>query len=177
MQAWGLGFWVNHLMVPWISKDEVLDRQRTYDLARFKNEVLGLPTSLGDHAVTRAELERRCTERPMAGSLEDIPHEFRSRLTLGIDWGGGGVLRTVVVMGYMGAMTTRSTRAYFARYQAYGATSEPVPWASLLSSQRKKKFVWNVCEKYRVIASFGVSCSNSTSPVCTSRFSRGSRIA
>ena len=75
--TWGEGFWVNHLMVPWINYDEILDRNRNYDLAKFKNEVLGLPTSLGDHVVTREELEQCCTDRPMARSIDDIPPEYR----------------------------------------------------------------------------------------------------
>ena len=54
---WGAGFWVNHAMVPWLDYDEIVDRQRIYDLAKFKNEVLGLPTTTGDHVATREELE------------------------------------------------------------------------------------------------------------------------
>ena len=37
--------------------------------ARFRNEVLGLPVSLGDHIVTREQLEACCTNKPMAQSL------------------------------------------------------------------------------------------------------------
>ena len=114
--TWGHGFWVNHLMVPWISKDEVLDRQRTYDLARFKNEVLGLPTSLGDHAVTRAELERCCTERPMAGSMKTFRTNFaRACVRNRLGWRGNS--RTVVVLGYMRDDYVFDV-CYFARYQA-----------------------------------------------------------
>jgi hypothetical protein len=98
---WGEGFWINHLMVPWISYDEVLQRQSIYDLARFKNEVLGLPTSIGEHVVTRAELDACCQGRPMARSLTDVPVAGRRSLVAGIDWGGGGTSRTVVVIGYM----------------------------------------------------------------------------
>ena len=35
-------------MVPWLDYDEIIDRQLVYDLARFKNEVLGLPTIIGE---------------------------------------------------------------------------------------------------------------------------------
>jgi hypothetical protein len=99
--TWGEGYWINHLMVPWGNYDELLERQRTYDPALFKNECLGLPTTLGDHIVTRAELEACCLERPMAQTLKDVPPEGRSRLVAGIDWGGGGTSQTVLVIGYM----------------------------------------------------------------------------
>lgn len=99
--TWGDGFWVNHLMVPWVNFDEVLERQRIYDLARFKNEVLGLSTTLGEHVVTRAELEACCTDRPMANSAGDIPAWAAPHVVIGIDWGGGGTSCTVMVVGYM----------------------------------------------------------------------------
>ena len=99
--SWGDGFWVNHLMVPWMNYDKILDCQRTYDLALFKNEVLGLPTSLGEHIVTRAELEACCADREMARSAGDLPEWASRQVVVGIDWGGGGVARTVVAVGYM----------------------------------------------------------------------------
>jgi hypothetical protein len=99
--TWGDGFWINHLMVPWINFDQVLDRQRTYDLARFKNECLGLPVALGDHVVTRAELEACCLELPMAADLAHVPPAGQNSLIVGVDWGGGGASRTVLVIGFM----------------------------------------------------------------------------
>ncbi len=99
--TWGDGFWFNHLMVPWLNYQEVLDRQGVYDLAQFKNEVLGLSTTLGEHVVSRAELERCCCDRPMAHSLADIPDARHGHLIAGIDWGGGRKSRTVVVVGYV----------------------------------------------------------------------------
>ena len=98
---WGEGFCVNHLMVPWLNYDEILDRQRRYDLAQFKNEVLGLSSTTGDQVVTRAELEACCGELPMARSSADIPAVGQGQLVAGIDWGGGGTSRTVLVLGYM----------------------------------------------------------------------------
>ena len=73
--TWGAGYWINHVMVPWVNYDELVDRQRVYDPAQFKNEVLGLPSALGDHVVTRAEMEACCTELPMAQSIEQVPAE------------------------------------------------------------------------------------------------------
>ena len=98
---WGDGFWINHLMVPWMNYDDILGRQSVYDLARFKNEVLGLPTIIGEHVVTRGELEECCTDRAMARSRDDIPPAARRELIAGIDWGGGGTSRTAVVIGFM----------------------------------------------------------------------------
>jgi hypothetical protein len=99
--AWGDGFWLNFLMVPWASDfDKVLERQQVYDCSRFRNEVLGLPVSLGDHLVTLAELQACCTSQPMAHSIEDVAARFRGNTIAGIDWGGGGTARTVVVVGY-----------------------------------------------------------------------------
>jgi hypothetical protein len=98
---WGAGFWLNHAMVPWLDYEEILNRQRIYDVAKFKNEVLGLSTTLGEHVVSRAELEACCDERPMAEARRDFPAAARDKIIAGIDWGGGGKSRTVVVLGWM----------------------------------------------------------------------------
>ena len=92
---------MNHLMVPWLNYDDILERQRSYDLVRFKNEVLGLPSTTGDQVVTRAELEACCVEHAMANSLTDIPRTVQSSLVAGLDWGGGSTSRTVLVIGWM----------------------------------------------------------------------------
>ncbi|MFZ5832241.1 MAG: hypothetical protein ACOY3P_19320, partial [Planctomycetota bacterium] len=99
---WGEGYWINHLMVPWVSYPELLAKQAIYDPALFRNECLGLSTFLGDHIVTRAEVEACCTPRPMARALGDIPQRLRGQLVAGIDWSGGGRSgrsRTVLVLG------------------------------------------------------------------------------
>ncbi|MCE9606813.1 MAG: phage terminase large subunit family protein [Planctomycetia bacterium] len=98
---WGEGFWINHLMVPWLKFDDILLRQATYDAARFKNECLGLPTQLGDHLITREEIEACCTKQAMATKLADVPREYRDRLLAGIDWSGGVHSATVVTIGYI----------------------------------------------------------------------------
>ena len=98
---WGDGFTLNHLVTPWLNYQELLERQQSYNPALFRNECLGLPTYLGDHIVTREEVEQCCQERPMAKSLGDVPLVHRNFLIGGIDWGGGAVSRTVLVIGYM----------------------------------------------------------------------------
>jgi phage terminase large subunit GpA-like protein len=99
--TWGNGFTINHLMVPWLNIYDILERQRTYDRARFVNEVLGRPTTLGDHIITREEAEACCEDRPFAATLPDVPLPGRGRLVAGIDWGGGSASGTVLVLGYL----------------------------------------------------------------------------
>ena len=100
--AWGDGFTLNHLVTPWLNYSDLLERQQSYNPALFRNECLGLPTYLGDHIVTREEVERCCTARSMAKSLDDVPPAARHRLIAGIDWGGGVVSRTILAIGFMG---------------------------------------------------------------------------
>lgn len=118
---WGEGFWVNHLMVPWIEYDDILERQRSYDLVRFKNEALGLPSTTGDQVVTRAELEACCGGTRMAKELANIPPEFHHQLMAGIDWGGGGTSRTVIVIGFM----RRDFRFQICRLERFDSHDDP----------------------------------------------------
>ena len=119
--TWGDGFWIGHPMVPWLNYDEILQRQRIYGLAQFKNEVLGLPTSLGEHVVTRQELEACCGDEPMAGSIPDVPPAARPGLIAGIDWGGGGTSRTVLVIGVM----DRDYCFHVCRLERFAADEDP----------------------------------------------------
>jgi len=88
-------------MVPWIDYQDILNRQQSYDGVRFRNEVLGLPTDLGDHLITREEIEACCDDRPFAQSRADVPGAALRLLVAGLDWGGGGFSRTVLVLGYI----------------------------------------------------------------------------
>ncbi|MBI1371279.1 MAG: hypothetical protein GC159_00750 [Phycisphaera sp.] len=100
--TWGAGFTINHLLVPWIGYPQVLDRQRNYSLPKFKNEVLGLPTTAGDLVVTPAEVEACCGQSRLARRRSDLPPAVqRVPLFAGIDWGGGGTSTTVITVGYM----------------------------------------------------------------------------
>jgi hypothetical protein len=62
---------------------------------------LGMPVSLGDHIVTRQQLEACCTDKPMAQSINDVPYELQENIIAGIDWGGGGSARTAVAIGFV----------------------------------------------------------------------------
>jgi len=66
---WGHGFWINHVMAPWHSYSNILKRQADYDPVRFRNEVLGLSTQIGDHVVTRKEMEDCCGTYAMSTSF------------------------------------------------------------------------------------------------------------
>ncbi len=99
--TWGDGYWINHLMAPWLSIPQVLARQQDYDQFRFTNECLGLPVALGDHIITLAEIQACAEERPMAKAYTDVPPQARAQLIAGIDWGAGGKAATVIVLGYM----------------------------------------------------------------------------
>jgi len=96
---WGEGYCIAHPMVPWMDHHDLLEKQRSYDPVGFKNEVLGLPSSLGDHVITRAEIEACCGGELMAQRPRDIPAQFRAQLVAGIDWGGGSASRTVLTVG------------------------------------------------------------------------------
>lgn len=118
---WGDGFWINHLMVPWLNFDEIVLRQATYSAPRFKNECLGLPTALGDHIITREEMEACCTPRPMAANLSEVTQEGRRSLVAGVDWGGGQSAATVVTIGYIRA----DKKFVVVRFEQLRATEDP----------------------------------------------------
>ena len=119
--TWGDGFWIGHPMVPWLNYDEILERQRTYEIGKFKNEVLGLSTTTGDHVVTRAELEACCSKSLMANSGKDVPAQGRGNLIAGIDWGGGGRSRTVLTIGFM----RDDFHFQVCRFERFAGTEDP----------------------------------------------------
>ncbi len=113
--ATAAGYWVNHLMVPWIQYEDILERRRTYEEALLQNEVLGLPSAVGSHVVTLAELQACCGRYPMANLLNEVQHEGRAQLVAGIDWGGGGAARTAICIGYLNAERNFIV-VYFSRF-------------------------------------------------------------
>ncbi len=119
--TWGDGFTLNHLATPWLNYPDLLERRESYDPAMFRNECLGLPSYLGDHIVTRAEVEACCGQTPMAARLTDVPAAYRRHLIAGVDWGGGAVSRTVLVIGYM----RDDDHFVVVRLERYPAREEP----------------------------------------------------
>jgi len=147
--SWGDGYWINHPMACWVTHQELLTRQQTYDPAAFRNECLGLPTSLGDHVVTREEVEACCTKHPMATDLADIHPRMRDRMMAGVDWGGGGVSRTVVVIGYItndGTLDVRTMAAIPVQEEA----------------QRVVQSVADLCTRFQVRAVAADGAGNGT---------------
>jgi len=134
----GEGFWLNYLMVPWAKDyEQVLEKQRVYDFAKFKNEVLGQPVLLGEHQVTIAELEVCCTDLPMAQSIDDVPLQFQDHIIAGIDWGGGGTARTVVAIGFL-----RSDAVFqICHFASFRADEDP---------DRVRSLVADLCKCFRV---------------------------
>ncbi len=53
---------------PGLTLTRIFVRQTAYDPARFRNECLGLPCTLGDHQITREEIEACCGDRRMANT-------------------------------------------------------------------------------------------------------------
>lgn len=99
--SWGDGYWINHLMVPWMNYQEILSYRESYDPVRFSNEVLGLPSTLGDHLVTEEQVLACCTNRSQAEGASAIRQLgiMLQTLTVGIDWSGGSASRTAIVVG------------------------------------------------------------------------------
>ena len=54
------GFRVPQIMVPWVSWDEIIQKQTTYSRPKFYNEVLGLSYDSGTRPLTRQDLIDNC---------------------------------------------------------------------------------------------------------------------
>jgi Phage terminase large subunit (GpA) len=129
--TWGDGYWLNHLAVPWLSFPDLLLRQCSYNPAAFRNECLGLPTALGDLVVTREEVEACCNNLPMATSLNDLHPRMRVRMLAGVDWGGGSVSRTVLVIGHVaddGQLIVRLMKAFPAQQDPRVVVESVAEW-------------------------------------------------
>lgn len=132
---WGSGYWICHPMVPCFHYHDILQKQQTYDPVRFKNECLGLPTTLGEHVVTREEVEACCSLRPMAASCDDLLPQLHGQLLAGIDWGGGAAARTVLTIGYM-----RSDNVFEVCHMASFAANEDADYLLNQVVQRCRQF-------------------------------------
>ena len=135
--TWGSGYCVNQLMVPWLDFSEIIAKQTEYDPVRFKNECLGLPTVLGDHVLTREEIESCCHRRPMSKKLADVPRDGHQYLVAGLDWGSGGAAATLLTIGYMSGRN-KFIVVHFSRFQG---SEDP---------NRVIDFVTKLCREFRV---------------------------
>ena len=109
-----------------------------------KTSVSACHAPLGDHIITREEIEACCSDRPMAKTLADVPTEGRDRLIAGIDWGGGTTSATVLVIGYM----RPDLHSVIVRMERFRPQEEP---------DRVLDQVAEICRKFgvRVIAADG----------------------
>lgn len=120
------GFRIPQLMVPWISHNDILQKQATYSRVKFYNEVLGLSYDSGTRPLTRQDVIDNCDPRLR------LDPEYQANLVkflgaafpvyAGVDWGTGENTYTVLALGaYMG--DSRFTIFYVHRFE--GQESEP----------------------------------------------------
>lgn len=122
------GFHIPQLMVPWITHDELLQKQKTYSRAKFFNEVLGESYDSGSRPLTPADITQNCE-----ASLTMSPDYVETlRLTIGdvtpvyagIDWGSGtDHSYTVISLGAYLPGTSKFTIFYVYRFE--GPEMEP----------------------------------------------------
>lgn len=119
------GYRIPQLMVPWISHEDILQKQRTYTRDKFHNEVLGLSYDSGTRPLTQQDVKDNCDEN------FKLNPEFIAALQkhcgdgipvyAGIDWGTGENTFTVICLGaYLNGVFTPF---YWRRFE--GRETEP----------------------------------------------------
>jgi hypothetical protein len=137
------GFRIPQLMVPWISHEEILQKQKTYSRPKFYNEVLGLSYDSGTRPLTRQDVLDNCDPRL------SLDPEYQTYLLnyvgqafpvyAGIDWGTGENTYTVLSLGsYMG--DSKFTIFYIHRFE--GRETEPLVQMDEISG---------LIEKFRIV--------------------------
>lgn len=86
------GYRISQLMVPWVKWEEILEKFKTYDHARFLNEVLALPCDELDRPLTEADIKACCD--PSLSMRTDTAGRYLT--VAGIDWGTGSQSYTVL---------------------------------------------------------------------------------
>lgn len=119
------GYRIPQLMVPWITWEDILDKQKKYSRAKFYNEVLGRSFDSGTRPLTRADLMGNAWDKlSMAHYKEIIKYSMQYPIFMGIDWGTGEGTYTVVTLGgYMPFAPEYFTYFYMHRFE--GIESEP----------------------------------------------------
>jgi hypothetical protein len=97
------GYRIPQLMVPWISHQDLLQKQKTYPRDRFYNEVLGLSYDSGTRPLTQQDVIDNCSQYLQLDdtSLEKVRLHFGPSYPIyaGIDWGTGEGSFTVLTLG------------------------------------------------------------------------------
>jgi len=119
------GFRIPQLMVPWISHEEILQKQLTYSRAKFYNEVLGLSYDSGTRPLTRQDVMDNCDPSySLDNEFVDTIRKHLGAVTpifMGVDWGTGENTYTVVSLGAY--IEGRFTIFYIHRFE--GKEAEP----------------------------------------------------
>lgn len=121
------GYRIPQLMVPWISHDDIVQKQKTYSRSKFYNEVLGLSYDSGTRPLTRQDVIDNCD--PHILLTDSYQEKVRGTVAeafpvyMGVDWGSGEQSMTVAALGtYLN--DGRFTLFYFHRFE--GRETEPL---------------------------------------------------
>jgi hypothetical protein len=117
------GYRIPQTMVPWITWDDILNKQLTYSRGKFHNEVLGVSYDSGTRPLTRQDIIDNCTSPYRLGEETGmrLAHQSGTRVFMGVDWGTGEqTYTTVTICGYI---NQKFTVFYIRRFE--GQESEP----------------------------------------------------
>ena len=119
------GFRIPQIMVPWVTWDDIRQKQKTYSRPKFHNEVLGLSYDSGTRPLTRKNMIDVCD--PSIQLTADFQQRIHTHLGHsipvygGIDWGTGENTYTVLTLGAY--LQEKFTYFYYRRFE--GLESEP----------------------------------------------------
>lgn len=136
------------LVVPWMSHEEIIYKLKTYSTAKFYNEVLALPYTFSDTAITKDELLRVTSAR--SNTIEESMQFRGLPLVAAIDWGGLASSFTVISVAYSEGGVTR---VVFVK-KFMGIESDPL---------RSIDIITDICTKLGVkfvLADYGMGVTN-----------------
>jgi hypothetical protein len=76
-------------MVPWLTTEDILDKQERYAPKRFLNEVIALPYESMGAPVTEKHIRKCCDDKFQMLKGGVIPQGVQAPIYAGIDWGTG----------------------------------------------------------------------------------------
>lgn len=120
------GYRIPQLMVPWVSHEDIVQKQKTYSRPKFFNEVLGLSYDAGTRPLTRQDVMDNCDPNVKLDPeyQNKVRHVVGQSFPVyaGVDWGTGENTYTVLSLGtYLN--DGRFTIFYVKRFE--GRESEP----------------------------------------------------
>jgi hypothetical protein len=119
------GFRIPQLMVPWVTWEDILDKQIKYSRPKFYNEVLGRSYDSGTRPLTQEDVRKNCNPKlSMKHYLKIAKWKGTIPIFMGIDWGTGEGSYTVITLGgYLPFDPDKYTIFYWKRFT--GPESEP----------------------------------------------------